>query len=169
MLSHGTDTTGDGHPTDTDIGGARGLLMLSPLLMLSHGTDTTGDGHPTDTDIGGARGLLMLSPLLMPKLSHGITADTDMDGQPMEDTDTVGWARGRLSQGSDSADAEGTMADLDTDTTAGLARGLLILSPLLMPRLSHGIMADYIADMVDTDTADTDGHTTAELKKIHTD
>merc|ERR1719481_972270 len=102
----------DGHTMEDITTMARGLLMLSPLLMPrpSHGimvdTDMLG---LTMVDITTARGLLMLSLLLMPRLNHGIMVDTD--GHTMEDITTM-------------------------------ARGLLMLSLLLMPRPSHGIMVD---------------------------
>merc|ERR1712136_350179 len=82
--SHGTGTDTGGHTT-VAIGMARGLLMLSLLLMLrlSPGTmvDMDTAGHTMATSM--ARGPLMLSPPLMPRPSPGGMADTDMPGHTM--------------------------------------------------------------------------------------
>merc|ERR1712136_672939 len=85
--SHGTGTDTGGHTT-VAIGMARGLLMLSLLLMLrlSPGTmvDMDTAGHTMATSM--ARGPLMLSLLLMLRLSPGTMVDMDTPGHTMEPT-----------------------------------------------------------------------------------
>merc|ERR1711972_135665 len=88
----------DGHTMEDITTMARGLLMLSLLLM-----PRPSHGIMVDTDMPGlimvdtttARDLLMLSLLLMQRPSPGIMLDMDMDGHPMEVT---GGARSRARQ-----------------------------------------------------------------------
>merc|ERR1711942_505900 len=110
---------------------ARGLLMLSLLLMprLNHGIMVDTDGHTMEDITTMARGLL--SPLLMPRLNPGIMVDTDMLGLTMEDTTT---ARGllMLSLLLTPRPSPGIMVDTDGHTMEDIttmARGLLMLSP----------------------------------------
>merc|ERR1719312_160659 len=56
------------------------------------------------------------------------------------------------------------LTTLLTPTDTIMARGLLMLSPLLMPMLSHGCTM-LTTQLTPTDT--TDGHTTAELIHNH--
>merc|ERR1712135_21838 len=83
----------------------------------------------------------------MPRLSHGGTDTTDMDGlttlattimeRDLLTLSPLQWLMPRLSHG--------IMAAMDTlghtMVATGMERGLLTPSPLLMLRLSHGIMA----------------------------
>merc|ERR1711915_1056120 len=135
---------------------ARGLLMLSPLLMLMPTTDTMVlDTVHMDMDIPTvmehtelmARGLLMLSPLLMLMP----TTDTTV-------LDTV-------------------HMDMDIPTVMEhielMARGLLMLSPLLMPTITMATTATLLLTLTDMpdhmllmamDTDPTCGNSTKDLK-----
>merc|ERR1712240_686744 len=140
---------------------ARGLLMLSPLLMLMPTMDTTvlampdmldiPTDLPMDTDTL-ARGLLMLSPLLMLMPTTDITVLDMVLAMP------------------DMLDIPTDLPMVDTDT---LARGLLMLSPLLMlmptmdttAMLLPTAMPDLmLLTPMDTDLTDICGNSTKNLK-----
>merc|ERR1712127_990714 len=109
--------------------------------------DTVWATLDTDTDMvwdtvaTTARGPLLLSPRLMPMLTTD-TTDTVWDTAAATDTDTV-WVM----------PVTGTATDTAADT-ATTARGLLMPSPLLSPRLMlTTATTDAVWDTPDTDTA----------------
>merc|ERR1712142_144676 len=125
--------------------------MLRLILML--GTDTTEDTGDTMVDIIAhtvmvtmERDLLMLSPLptLRPRLILGTdTTDTHTGHTDMDTMDTA-----------------------HTDTMDTMERGLLMLSPLLMPLPMPALRLILGTDTTDTDTGLTDMDT---MDTAHTD
>merc|ERR1739842_72368 len=120
---------------------------MGAMVMALPTMDTMDTHMPTITDITMARGLLMPSPLplLSPPLMLMLTTDTTDITLHMLTTDTD-------MPTTDTMDTHTDMPTMDT-----MARGPLMLSPLLMlPTLTMAMDMDTMAvDMPTVDTMDT--------------